>query len=68
LNLIDNFRKESTKINISYEPSYRAFDVDGSERTDQVINSGRKIFGSFIPDIDVYTHLPVGCNDLTGTH
>ena len=41
--------------NVSYEPSYHAFERKGNQDTPekQASTAGRKTFGTFFPDIDV---------------
>ena len=37
---------------VSYEPSYSHFDSNGNDAKHST-NMGRKIFGTFVPDLDV---------------
>jgi hypothetical protein len=54
----DKYRGSSV-IGVSYEPSYSAFESRSAAKVtkngEQISNRGRKIFGSFVPDVDVFS-------------
>jgi hypothetical protein len=45
----------SLKTEISYEPSFRTFETKSAQASSEksTVAEGRKVFGSFVPDIDV---------------
>ena len=63
--LLTQVSQWSSKTKISYEPSYTTFEVRGHPNVDDK-NSGRKTFGSIVPDIDVCVQYRSFL--ITGTH
>jgi hypothetical protein len=52
---------------VSYEPSYIHFETDGKPAS-PTTNTGRKVFGTFVPNIDVPKILVVSASDKLGPH